>query len=89
VLKASLTLHVSEIEPTDIDRIACWCVVELVWSVTEYFPIEEHWSIFASIGSNKIFTNHINTNSCRANILLSSSINNTIFVPCYWARAEV
>jgi len=62
--------------------------MEFGGSISESFPIEENRCIF-SLMSNKIFSNNYHANSSRSQILLSSSIDDSIFFPINWSSTDI
>jgi hypothetical protein len=81
-------LHECDIETTDIDWPARGSVVHLVWSYTECFPVTEEWSVWL-LFSNQVLSDYNYGDTSRANILLSTSIYNSVFFPVNWFGAEV
>lgn len=61
--------------------------MELSWSLSECLPITHYWSIF-SLMTNHIFSYNTYSDTCRSNILLSTSINYCIFIPINRFAAE-
>lgn len=78
----------SEIESHDVNWVACWGVVELSGGIEKSLPVEEHWGVL-SLVTDQIISYYNHTYTCGAKILLSTSIDDTIFLPVNWSSTNV
>jgi hypothetical protein len=78
-----------EVETAHVDRPAAWGVLESLRSVGESFPVEQHWSVSSHVSSEELFTYESHANTSRANILLGTGVDETVFVPVDFSCTEV
>lgn len=78
----------SKIESHHVDWVASGGIEELVGSVQESLPVEESWGVFLLV-ANQVFSHNNHTYTCRSEILLSTSIDDTIFFPVNGSGTDV
>jgi hypothetical protein len=88
VLCTSLFVHPLEHESHDIDWVCCRGVMEFLWCNTKFFPVAHKWGV-SMLVSNQVSSDHIYTDSCRSNIFLSSSKDNSILREINTSGSEV
>lgn len=88
VVQATHLVHIRYIESSYIHRPHGWSVVVCVWRVLELKPVSKYRCVLSSV-SKEVFSDHNNSATSNAQVLLSTKVGHSNLVPRHIACTDV